>query len=134
MYEKLVNEGHDGRLLRFSPSADGTIVGNHKDVQNLEYWQVGCLGITEQCSASCEAAFLQCVESENTSTALLRTQAFATCIAETKFASLGCAANCAPTFDMLASSEMPTEMAFDNFGAGTGAAQAQPATSLCTME
>jgi len=57
MYEKLKNEGHDARLLRFSPSEDGTIIGNHKDVKNLAYWQVGCLGITETCSATCSQAF-----------------------------------------------------------------------------
>ena len=27
MYERLVDEGHDARLLRFSPSDDGTIPG-----------------------------------------------------------------------------------------------------------
>ena len=134
MYEKLVNEGHDGRLLRFSKSADGTIKGGHQDLRNLEYWTLGCLGVTEQCSATCEAAFLECVESEDTSSAVKRTKAFGTCIAETNFVSLGCPANCSPTFNMLAASEMPTEYAFENFGAGLGVAQAQPATSLCTIE
>ena len=47
MYDRLVTEGHDARLLRFSPSADGTIVGSHKNPKNDNYWQVGCLGITE---------------------------------------------------------------------------------------
>merc|ERR1711953_150984 len=133
MYEKLKNEGHDARLLRFSPSEDGTIVGNHKDVKNLAYWQVGCLGITEACSASCSQAFEQCVESGDVSTAENRTKAFETCIAEAKFTSLGCQADCAPTFEMLATSEMPTEVEFDNFGAGTGTAGAQPDSSLCTI-
>merc|ERR1712012_709700 len=62
MYERLKNEGHDARLLRFSPSDDGTIAGNHKDVKNLAFWQVGCLGITEPCSETCAQAFEQCVE------------------------------------------------------------------------
>ena len=47
MYDRLVTEGHDARLLRFSPSADGTIPGSHKNPKNDEYWKVGCLGITE---------------------------------------------------------------------------------------
>ena len=134
MYEKLVDEGHDARLLRFSPSQDGTIKGSHKDVKNTPFWQVGCLGITETCSATCEAAFLQCVESGDTSTALKRTETFADCIGETKFASLGCSVDCAPTFDMLAASEMPTDMAFDSFGAASGDVQPRPESSKCTIE
>ena len=43
-------EGQDVRLFRFSKSEDGTIKGSHKDLQNLDYWQVGCLGITAPCS------------------------------------------------------------------------------------
>ena len=48
MYNKLINEGHDARLLRFSPN-DGN-PGGHKNIQNEEYWIAGCLGITESCS------------------------------------------------------------------------------------
>ena len=50
MYEKMLDEGHDARLLRFSPSADGTIKGGHTDPKNFNYWQIGCLGITPSCS------------------------------------------------------------------------------------
>ena len=50
MYEKMLEEGHDPRLLRFSPSTDETIKGGHQDPRNLDYWQVGCLGITESCT------------------------------------------------------------------------------------
>ena len=50
MYETLLREGHDARLLRFAPSADGTIPGGHQDPKNKEFWRVGCLGITEPCS------------------------------------------------------------------------------------
>ena len=50
MYEKMLDEGHDARLLRFSPSEDGTIAGSHKSPKNVNYWQVGCLGITESCT------------------------------------------------------------------------------------
>ena len=48
MYDRLINEGHDARLLRFSPS-DGN-PGGHKNIQNEEYWIAGCLGISESCS------------------------------------------------------------------------------------
>ena len=48
MYDKLVAEGHDARLFRFSQSEDGTIPGEHQDPKNKEYWQVGCMGITGQ--------------------------------------------------------------------------------------
>jgi len=63
MYDKLVAEGHDGRLFRFSAPKDGTISGGHQDPKNKEYWQVGCMGITAPCSDACEAAFLDCVAS-----------------------------------------------------------------------
>ena len=50
MYEKMLDEGHDARLLRFSPSDDGTIKGKHRKLKNHNYWKVGCLGITSSCS------------------------------------------------------------------------------------
>ena len=50
MYENMLEEGHDARLLRFSPSDDKTIKGGHKTPKNSEYWQIGCLGITPLCS------------------------------------------------------------------------------------
>ena len=34
MYEKMQDEGHDARLLRFSPSEDETIKGGHQDPRN----------------------------------------------------------------------------------------------------
>ena len=46
MYDRLVQEGHDARLLRFSSSDDGTVPGSHQNPKNAEYWKVGCLGIT----------------------------------------------------------------------------------------
>ena len=48
MYEKLVAEGHDARLLRFSPSTE--FPGGHRDPENKDYWHLGCLGITPSCS------------------------------------------------------------------------------------
>ena len=50
MYKALVDEGHDARLYRFSPDKAKTIGGGHKDVKNVNYWQVGCMGITDPCS------------------------------------------------------------------------------------
>ena len=48
MYEKMMAEGHDPRMFRFSP--DASIKGGHSPPQNYEYWRVGCLGITSSCS------------------------------------------------------------------------------------
>ena len=48
MYDKLMNEGHDARLLRFSPSSDGTIPGSHQNPKNGNHWKVACLGITSR--------------------------------------------------------------------------------------
>mgnify|MGYP001443290869 CR=1 FL=1 len=52
MYEKLMDEGHDARLLRFSPTAD--FQGGHRDAENKDYWHIGCLGITPSCSTGQE--------------------------------------------------------------------------------
>ena len=41
MYSKLLDEGHDARLLRFSPSTDGTIEGGHRLPTNGKYWIIG---------------------------------------------------------------------------------------------
>jgi len=131
MYERLVDEGHDARLLRFSPSDDGTIAGGHKDPKNTMYWIAGCLGITDPCDQACETAFIGCVESGDVSTASNRVDSFENCMKPTTFAGLGCAAECSPTYNMLTASEVPTTALFDNFGAGSGVASAAPGTSLC---
>ena len=49
MYEKMMAEGHDPRMFRFSPGPDGH-PGGHSPPQNYEYWRVGCLGVTPSCS------------------------------------------------------------------------------------
>ena len=77
---------------------------------------------------------MDCVASEvtDTSTAEDNVAAFQACIDADVFNGLDeCMAECAPTFDMLASSEMPTAFEFDNFGAGTGIAVEKPSTSIC---
>merc|ERR1739844_303695 len=128
MYEKMLDEGHDARLLRFSPSADGTIKGGHTDPKNFNYWQIGCLGITPSCSQECETAFVSCVNSGNTGTAVQKTQAFDNCMDADVFAGLsGCNVDCAPTFAMLATSENPTTAEFETFGAGSDEASSKPA-------
>lgn len=135
MYERLLNEGHDARLMRFSPSDDGTVPGNHQDPQNKVYWTVGCLGMTESCSQDCEDSFLTCLEGQNPSTAKERTEAFAECMDTNNFNGLaGCEETCSPTFGMLSASEMPTTVEFANWGAGPETAQAQPAASMCVAD
>merc|ERR1711923_256168 len=124
MFEKMTDEGHDARLLRFSPSDDDTIKGGHQDPRNLDYWQVGCLGITDSCTQACEDAF----------TALKRTQAFDNCIDVPVFSGLdGCTETCAPTFGMLASSETPITEEPTNFGAGANSNDAAPNSSRCEI-
>jgi len=132
MYDKLVAEGHDARLFRFSAPEDGTIGGGHQDPKNKEYWQVGCMGITAPCSETCEAAFLDCVAAEGAATAEENVEAFQTCIDANIFNGLDdCNEECAPTFAMLAASEMPTTFEFNNFGAGSDTASDKPSTSIC---
>ena len=59
-------------------------------------------------------------------------EAFQTCIDATRFNGLDdCNEECAPTFAMLASSEMPTTFEYDNFGAGSGIASDKPLSSIC---
>ena len=83
---------------------------------------------------TCEDAFVACVESEDTSTAMKRTQAFDNCIDVDVFNGLnGCTETCAPTFGMLASSETPTTAEFNSFGSGPDSAEAAPNTSRCEI-
>ena len=54
MYGAMLNEGHDARLFRFSPAFEidtsQSINGSHSSPQNVELWQVGCLGLSTPCS------------------------------------------------------------------------------------
>merc|ERR1712002_418031 len=111
---------------------------SQEDIQiqkNLEYWHVGCLGITEPCSETCEDAFLSCVASQNPVTAIDNVKAFETCIDNDMFENElnGCIKECAPTFKMLAASEEPVTWN-DKFGAGADSADAKPSTSVCNAE
>ena len=135
MYDKLVNEGHDARLLRFDASNDGSIEGEHKDPQNKAHWYVGCLGIKDSCSSECEASFVSCMNTKNQSTALNKARSFEKCMEDSGDLA-GCTGDCAPTYDMLIHSEMPTEHSFSKgiFGASTGSHISKPSTSQCTTE
>ena len=135
MYEAMVNEGHDARLLRFEPSADETIPGGHKDPQNTVYWQVGCWGMTEKCSSECEVSFIDCVGEESPSTGKEKAKAFSKCIAKDVFSSLeGCDSTCSPTYKMLTESEEPyiKELSKGIFGANNEGSHPQPSTSKCS--
>ena len=131
MYEALLNEGHDARLLRFAPSDDETIEGGHTDPKNVADWIVGCLGITSPCSDACEKAFISCVDSKDVSTAEARSESFAECNGNRP---TDCTADCAPTYDMLIESEAPIETKFTTFGAVAGDRDPKPSTSLCSVQ
>ena len=135
MFEKLVDEGHDARLLIFSPSDDGTIEGGHKDPQNQAHWYVGCLGITEPCSSECEESFTACMNNKAPSTAADKADAFGECIEDSGNLA-GCTAECAPTYGMLIQSETPSEKSFSNgvFGPTSDDHGSQPDTSLCKAD
>ena len=131
MYTRSINEGHDARLLQFDPSDDGTIVGSHKDPQNKVHWVVGCLGITESCSAACETSFSACVSSKDVSTAAKRVKAFENCIDDSGSLS-GCTAECAPTYNMLTESEAPSVSSVSSFVSESEDHGVRPDTSLCS--
>ena len=135
MYEKLVDEGHDARLLRFSKSNDDTIEGSHKSPQNKAHWYVGCLGIKEPCSTECEASFASCMNGKDQSTAANKANSFGECIEDIGDLT-GCSSDCAPTYDMLIHSEIPTEHSFSkgNFGQTSGYHISEPENSICTAD
>ena len=135
MYTALVREGHDARLLQFSASDDGTIKGLHKDPQNKAHWYVGCLGITDPCSETCEDSFRTCLDSKDTTTAMERADAFEECM-EDSGTLFGCTAECSPTFDMLRGSEEPVVAEFSEgrFGPGAGETGDKPSDSLCSVD
>lgn len=109
-------------------------LGSHKNPKNEDYWKVGCLGITAPCNQECEESFVACVENSDISTALKRTVSFENCMETDVFNGLaGCNESCAPTFGMLSASEMPTRVAFENFGAGPEIPGPAPPTSRCQV-
>lgn len=100
MYEAMVAEGNDARLLSFAPPEGGG--GGHQNPKNQYAWMTGCLGIVDSCSVECEVSFGQCVDSHGGSS----TDAFAACEGNTSSLA-GCVSGCAPTLAMLSKSEAP---------------------------
>ena len=120
--------------MEFAPNTG--IKGGHMGVKNDEYWKVGCLGITPTCTQKCEQSFLNCVDEQNPQPGKKQARAFATCMKEDTFTNLpGCTVDCAPSFNMLSASEMPTKHAFETFGAPIeGLVSERPTESLCMVE
>ena len=111
-------------------------MGGHTSPVNSQYWRVGCLGITETCTAQCEESFLQCIaEKEAPVYAQDVLENFEDCIDEDTFKSLeGCTLDCAPTFNMMTQSEMPTDFKFETFGPNPNLSRDQPSESQCVFE
>merc|ERR1719361_1299618 len=53
MYEAMVQEGNDARLLSFPGNMAGGGAGGHQDPKNSWAWITGCLGIVSSCSSDC---------------------------------------------------------------------------------
>ena len=76
----------------------------------------------------CEGSFLECTLNDVNSGHL----PFKHCIKDTTFSNLaGCDIDCAPTYNMLKTSEEPVVAKFDNFGPGLGTPSLRPDSSLC---
>mmetsp|Transcript_104999 Transcript_104999/g.327476 ORF Transcript_104999/g.327476 Transcript_104999/m.327476 type:complete len:612 (-) Transcript_104999:225-2060(-) len=114
MYEAMVQEGNDARLLSF-PIPTGDTFAGHRDPKNKWAWFAGCLGIVPACSATCEASFDACVDGAADDKAYDK---FATCEGQLKAGALGgCTVGCAPTLGMLRRSEEPVvTLSKGNFG------------------
>lgn len=104
-YNAMISEGHDARLLSFPG-------GKHKNPEHEWAWKVGCLGITDSCSAACEDSFKSCSNS----------QSFSACESDLQAGRLSsCKVGCAPTLDMLSLSEQPeVSLSEGKFGTQTG--------------
>jgi len=102
MYEAMVAQGNDARLLSFPGTAlGGPPPAGHSDPQNEWSWMVGCLGIKTTCTATCASSFATCVNSNPSPDQFGK---FAAC--EAKLPGLGgCTAGCAPSLGMLKLSE-----------------------------
>ena len=113
MYEAMVAEGHDARMLSFSPT--NGVAGGHSNPQNTYSWIVGCLGIVDSCSESCEASFLSCMQTTSVAE-------FARCEIELKNGDLAdCEIGCAPTLEMLKTSQTPVvNLSNGKFGSQEG--------------
>merc|ERR1712038_371476 len=115
MYEAMEEEGNDARMLSFSPSEG--ITGGHKNPENQFSWIVGCLGIVDSCSDSCENSFLGCMGGA------ISPDKFEECELELREGNLSnCEVGCAPTLNMLKTSQTPSviNLSSGKFGTQTG--------------
>ena len=122
MYNALVSEGHDARMMRFS-LPDPTSIKGHRKLNDITYWQVACWGITASCTTECENSFVECAKKSG----------FKTCISASKNLK-GCTKDCSPTFKMMSQSEAPVVKKFSKgkFGANDDVtSHARPKTSIC---
>ncbi len=111
MYEAMSAEGNDARMLSF-PARSGNA---HRDPENAYAWKVGCLGIVNSCSQTCEDSFLQCTNSGVSEFERCETLLKEGYIPE-------CEVGCAPTLGMLKTSETPTviNLTHGKFGSQQG--------------
>jgi hypothetical protein len=127
LFDRLVSEANDGRLLEFAPDEAQGIKGGHSGPRNEFDWVVGCFGsISHTCSSACETALLACVEAGRSSKG--SAGAYESCIG----ASPGCTRGCTPTYKMLSSSESPALNLTQGSRWGLPAVEEpRPSTSVC---
>jgi len=120
MYEAMVAENNDARLLSFSPTVNN---GNHRNPENPYDWMVGCLGIVDSCGAACEADFLACADTD-TYDACFKS------MADGGLSGCDAATPCAPTLAMLNTSEEPVAtLSRGKFGTTAGLPAPPPGES-----
>lgn len=120
MYNRLLQEGGDGRLLTF----DGI---GHRQPDDVWDWVAGCLGVTQACSAACEASVVQCVQALGH---------YSSCLSSMSGPSQPCAAGCAPTLSMLETHPdlMEVTLSRDAFGDDPVVNTCRPSTSQCVSD
>ncbi len=113
-YEAMVEEGNDARMLSFAHTDS---LGGHRNPANQYSWIAGCLGIVDSCSDECESSFLTCMGG------VTGVNEFAACETQLKNGNLAnCDVGCAPTLEMLKTSETPSviNLSDGKFGTQTG--------------
>jgi hypothetical protein len=114
MYESMIEEGNDARMLSFTPNAPSA-PGGHKNPENMYSWVVGCLGIVDSCSTACETNFLSCITTSSV-------DEYTRCEIELESGNIAnCEVGCAPTLEMLKTSESPLiNLSEGKFGTQSG--------------
>ena len=141
LFDRLVSEGNDGRMLEFQPDSTQSIMGGHSGPQNVWDWLTSCFGgMSTPCTSACETALLACVKGAaavggaSTAATTAGYEAYATCMTSTLVESKQCAKGCTPTFKMVATSEVPTLNLTKGTGWSKSATQhARPQTSVCEV-